>query len=621
MINTDNNYDKSQFGTSQKLAQKTLIGIEKQLEVFANITKDAFSNFNGNFQSDWDSDLEQIKEKIQKLLKEFPAKAENQDLARLEEITKKSGEYTTHSLTDEEKDDSKKLEQWKEKAEYFKDGENSASRLLKTLSEKLDRLKNSIDTRNKIKDHKEDLISKSIECFVFRLKKLLPDIAILNELKYSLIKDERLEKKYNDLKTVWFKTLVSYKNIENKVNEWIVNLSIMPKLLNLKSDLKTQQECFETLKTNFDEISTQSLSLDLSDKTQAVKIYKKSLNDFIASYPKIVELKKRILDSHNVVLAQVREIERLRESIEKTTEENLNFLGDDMKEELKQQKAKAKERLNDLKSLIVNNWNEFYMQLIDTTHRINIFSSFKYPTEKMSSCLLILDSILKKKDKNTTTFVNTEKKLSMLCDWVNKKNDENKALKLLEIINEDPSLLLSSSRIVDSSSMPADTSEQQNNLETLDIFSKKIHQEDNLHAELIKVNEIDPLIVADSMTSLDQEKLSEADFLVFISDEHKTNVVKEFDAQKEKLAKELDKYKENTRKSFDETLANLCDQALVTLQQEKMKISTITHTDVKQPEPEKSLFASFSGRWTSPQPEKPQTPIETKPQLKNPFRK
>jgi hypothetical protein len=586
--------------TSQNQLKKELLGYQRQIKYFEEVTKNALQ---GN-QVDWNHRLGEIKGKISELIEQFPAKKKNTNLPDLQQLKQTCTEYETkrNDLKFESHDI---LDQLNQLSAPFKEDTKLAAGLFVELGEKLERLKETIDHRNQIKEKDEnkinaaaEKITSALERFVFSVKRILPGLAILNELGLSLKKDDKLEEKYTQLKTAWFEAFVLYRKTEHGFNKAFFE-TVFPKIAEFKQGLQKVSLSFDLLKTCLEGISVSNIK-NSSIKTTLINNYKEQLKTFIEAY-KAMDKVKESIQFFNRIKIVLFEIENLTNKNNEHNEAELKFLEEGQKNEIIKQKENIGKNYTESKKIIIDNWNEFYMEFIKLTHRIDMFSLFKHITEKMSTCCLFIDQIKNNEDKQydkTFDFNNLEK----LVQNTNKEISDAQ-IELLEI--KDIESLLTRSSILSPSKKFEEASAQQQILSSFDLFSKKIKPNHDLEKEYVEIQEIQPkTMLCDSKVSLEKENIPETALLLSYSDEHKNDMATAFDLQFKELTKELEKYQNDTHTTLMEILPQICDESVKLLNQK--------HNDLLNPEPNPT---PKKASWWGSQPEEKPTPKE----FKSPF--
>lgn len=543
--------------TVYKKFRTTLVNLDKQLTVFEKI------NFQNHLlQNDWNSELKSIKDKVFFLLKDFSKKEPNAYLENLNHLIRsikhseklnQSNEGLIHNQSSEEPNIQSKNH-----------SEKSPSVLFLEVKNKLNSLKEKINSRSELTNEQQSSINQTLNLMLYRVKNILPRLAIFNELKMSLEKDEKRIKTFENLKNAWVEALLLFRNTEHQATILALNSNFTQKINQFNQSFSEHKNCFSQLKTHFDRLNLQDFDKpQISEIYETINAYKHSLSNFSNQYQGIENLTISMLQFNEKVQILLEKIEGDIKLIKEWDEENCCFIEEDLKLKFKKQKTDFLEKLEKSKAEVVENWNNFYLDLIKIKHSINFFAKFKHITEKMFTCCTLCKKILEDLAKSTSNdnydvFCDKQNEYNSVTDLVlsSNKNNTLKNINLLEIKNENSFENLSSSKLLDSKDGNEASNEKQSSF-----FNKEISENATLKVEFENVQKIQETTVVDSNISLAIQSRETVGLRYEID---KKKVIEDFQKQKKELVEELKIYQSNTENAH-EKLKEICKKTAETI--------------------------------------------------------
>jgi hypothetical protein len=215
-----------------------------RFDYFVELVKNSFHQFPQFYASHF----EKMKGKMNFI--KIPLKEKTIDFEKWENIKnlyfQKSKKFDEISALTDQEEKSKQLndlcKDFVEHPSFPNKVDPVVEKLLLEISKKLSHLYEKMEIRNKIFDKDENVIKHTLKQFLFRLKKEIPDTAILNELKKSLDIDEKKLEKFETLRKDWYDFILFYRDLECKMKNARITETVIPKLTEFNVDLVKRKE-------------------------------------------------------------------------------------------------------------------------------------------------------------------------------------------------------------------------------------------------------------------------------------------------------------------------------------------------------------------------------------------
>lgn len=568
--------------TAYKKFRYNLMGLSTQFEYLDLISKKIFNSHETQRRSN--ANLNEIKEKIKLLLAAFPKMEPKRYIEDLNEIkneckktinlftNEKSSEYTSENIQPKDGFIIKRFpinniisfsysNEEKQTSYLIKEEKGIASDLFKEVKEKLACEKVKIDLMHTLKNESENRLEDSLALLLFRVKNLLPNVAIFNALNHSQEKDSKRINKFHALKNTWFDALHTSREAEFYAFNNYIEKEFTNKIASYYHILNQNKIHFSQINSKLGNLNPAKLctyNLNKNLIKELIKSYNIFSSQFRNQQQVMTQLTKKMIKFEKKVNDLLDEIDKKIGCITTTwDEEDCCFIEEELKSKLKKQKTNSLENLNKQKNKIIEQWDTFYLDVIKLRHMINILSKFKHITEKMATCYILCTVINqdfsempyeKNELKNFEhLFHEKSNQFTRVIDLILQTNKHNMSnnINLLDIKTENLNSGLGSSTLI-SNHHEKGKIENNNDLPFYDENSKLIDEINDIKA-------ITDGIVHDSNISLG---IYESEIVGLKGDAEL--VRKKYIIQKSELIDVLKNYKEDTLKAFNKTLPEIC---------------------------------------------------------------
>lgn len=351
----------------------------------------------------WDQEIEEILEKLNNIKSELMSVSDNNKQAS--------------DLEESGNDDEGEKEELPALKEKVDDIINNRKELMPTIKEESDRLNIQNVFASKYPKPSEHALS----CLTVRLKSIIPDYAILDQLRKSEEKDESRQEQYENLKKVWKTFSVKCKQAENLVKQLEFALAVQPTIRPYENELETLKKTTKVLLRAFEEISPHKIVEGFDPKAEKSREFEPLLKSFTSSQYKLTEIAK-LNKSYNQLNQNIIEfmptinstLENISSSLKTLSKDAVVILkgnnktieikleDDAFTKEITQERISARQTLVVLENKIVLDWNQICYSLNKMQHELSKVERLKALVERLSLSFLKAENIY-------TTLRNTRK--------------------------------------------------------------------------------------------------------------------------------------------------------------------------------------------------------------------
>lgn len=394
-----------ELSIQKKEAWKVFRGIQEQVNNLQNVVCLIFSGHNKD-DLKWNTTIGKLKNDLTGIEKKIEITKKSKKISAIEELKAKNlilEDFLKKLIELEPKaqeDSDRALKSFKNSKKNFKEVETSLPDLLKKAKAEAEHIKDKIDLYGKNPAPCDEVL----EPLILRVKSVVPNYVILNQIEKSKEKDKSRITRYEEIKTLWKETSLKHEKAQDLSKRLEFTLASIPIIKEIQSINQLDDEVNPSLE-RFGETFTEKFSENFEEKSESRRTLRRFYNKlddlrnlltpptdipFIAI--KLEDIKKTNRPKIQLTLEKIsEEIKNLSNPVNSGS--GIHFEDEDFSSQLKAQKEMACTELVKLGNKIEADWNDFCIKLTYSRFCLETVEKFKDFNLQLSSFYLDAEDI------------------------------------------------------------------------------------------------------------------------------------------------------------------------------------------------------------------------------------